>query len=196
MAAKKTNPLDIRQQGDPVLRSVATPVTPHEFSSAALTETLRLMTAALEQHDDGVGIAAPQIGIGKRIFLVSWRAFAIEDGHEDLDKARRHYQNRFFINPEIIKSSKRMSTLSEGCLSVRWLYGNVRRAEKATIRALDEHGKSFTYGGSGLLAQIFQHEVDHLNGVLFIDTATDVEDIPPEKMAALQEARERKRHTN
>jgi peptide deformylase len=70
--------------------------------------------------------------------------------------------------------------MPEGCLSVRWLYGNVLRSTKASIEAYDEFGNKFTRGGSGLLAQIFQHETDHLNGVLFIDTAEDVEDMPPD----------------
>lgn len=72
--------------------------------------------------------------------------------------------------------------MPEGCLSIRWLYGNTVRSTKATIKAYDERGKIFTRGGSGLLAQIFQHETDHLNGVLFIDTAEDIEDIPPDSL--------------
>ncbi len=83
------------------------------------------------------------------------------------------------INPTLIKLSKQKKKVPEGCLSVRWLYGNVLRAEKATVEAYDEHGKKFTRGGSGLLAQIFQHETDHLNGILFIDTAEDVEEMKP-----------------
>ena len=67
----------------------------------------------------------------------------------------------------------------EGCLSVRWLYGKVERPEKTLVRACDENGKSFTLGGSGLLSQIFQHEVDHLNGVLFTDKAIELKDMPP-----------------
>ena len=70
--------------------------------------------------------------------------------------------------------------MEEGCLSVRWLYGKVKRSEKATVRAHDETGKIFTKGASGLLAQAFQHEVDHLNGILFTDKATHLESLPPE----------------
>ena len=71
--------------------------------------------------------------------------------------------------------------MPEGCLSVRWLYGKVSRAEKARVRAYDENGKIFEVGGSGLLAQVFQHETDHLNGILFSDTAVDLREMPPEK---------------
>ncbi len=71
--------------------------------------------------------------------------------------------------------------MEEGCLSVRWLYGQVPRSVKVSLEASDITGKKFRVGASGLLAQVFQHETDHLNGVLFIDTAENVEDIPPEK---------------
>ncbi len=83
--------------------------------------------------------------------------------------------------------------MPEGCLSVRWLYGKVRRSSKALIRAFDEHGNLFTRGGSGLLSQIFQHEIDHLNGILFIDTAENIEDIPPLPAEAAS-AKEEKNH--
>jgi len=71
--------------------------------------------------------------------------------------------------------------VEEGCLSVRWLYGKVERNEKTLVRAYDEKGKLFTFGGSGLLSQVFQHEIDHLNGALFIDKAKDLKEMKPEK---------------
>ena len=86
-----------------------------------------------------------------------------------------------FINPEIINLSKKKRKMEEGCLSVRWLYGQVNRHEKVTIKAYDENGKLMTVGASGLLAQIFQHEIDHLNGILFIDKAENVRDLPPSR---------------
>jgi len=67
--------------------------------------------------------------------------------------------------------------MDEGCLSVRGKYGKVKRSEKTTMTALDESGKKFRYGGSGLISQIFQHETDHLDGILFTDKATDIENI-------------------
>ena len=71
--------------------------------------------------------------------------------------------------------------MEEGCLSVRWKYGKVMRSEKATITAYDENGKKFSRGATGLIAQIFQHETDHLDGVLFIDKADNIVDLPPKK---------------
>jgi peptide deformylase len=71
--------------------------------------------------------------------------------------------------------------MAEGCLSVRPLYGKVRRATKATMEAYDENGKKFTKSGSGLLAHIFQHETDHLDGILFIDKARDIHESTSEE---------------
>ena len=84
-----------------------------------------------------------------------------------------------FINPKISKLSKEKEWTPEGCLSVRWLYGKTYRSKKASISAYDENSKKFTRGASGLLAQIFQHETDHLNGILFIDHAKDIKEELP-----------------
>jgi peptide deformylase len=138
-----------------------------------LSGILSDMSRALAGQHDGVALAAPQIGVPLRVFIVSGTVFKKEgDATAPPD--------RVFINPKITKTSRKKEALEEGCLSVRWKYGEVPRYTKATVAALDETGKSFSLGASGLLAQIFQHEVDHLNGVLFIDTARNVRDIPPE----------------
>ena len=87
-----------------------------------------------------------------------------------------------FINPKILKLSKEREWLPEGCLSVRWLYGKTYRSKKVILTAYDEKGKKLKRGASGLLAQIFQHETDHLNGILFVDHAKDIrEELPPSK---------------
>ncbi|HBB43836.1 MAG: hypothetical protein UW27_C0004G0032 [Parcubacteria group bacterium GW2011_GWA1_44_13] len=189
----------IVQKEDPVLREVAESVNPKDFGSPRLKKILEDMVTALEKEEDGVAIAAPQIGIPLRIFVVSHRAFEyedVEDEHEDeLDSIHSDYvslakpplhkkpmrSDMVFINPVITKLSRKKKWVPEGCLSVRWLYGEVSRADKATVRAYDQNGKAFTWGGSGLLAQIFQHETDHLNGALFIDTARNVEKITAEE---------------
>ncbi|HEX8993746.1 MAG TPA: peptide deformylase, partial [Candidatus Paceibacterota bacterium] len=135
---------------------------------------------AKEKH--GVGLAAPQIGAPLRLFIIAGRVFEAEeheDGHETKKKTPPP-PDRVFINPTIIRVSKSQSRMSEGCLSVRGLYGAVIRHDKATVKALDENGKPFTLNGSGLLAQIFQHEVDHLEGTLYTDKAIFVE---PERSA-------------
>ncbi len=171
--------VSIVQKDDPVLRLTAQPVSAHMFGTKELTKTLSLMKQALATQDDGVAIAAPQIGVSLRIFVVSGHVFDMLYPEETEGDIPAH-PDMIFINPEIIKLSKEQEELEEGCLSVRYLYGKIKRAKKAKVRAYDEHGKLFEVGGSGLLAQIFQHETDHLNGILFIDNATDVKDVPPE----------------
>ena len=85
------------------------------------------------------------------------------------------------INPKISKLSREKEWMPEGCLSVRPFYGKTWRSKKATVTAYDEEGKKFQRGASGLLAQIFQHVVDHFNGILFTDKATNIENLPPKK---------------
>jgi peptide deformylase len=91
-----------------------------------------------------------------------------------------------FINPEILKLSKEKKEMEEGCLSVRWLYGKVKRSTRVSLRAYNEKGEKIERGASGLLAQIFQHETDHLNGTLFIDKAEQVWEMSPEEIQELQ----------
>jgi len=178
----------IVQDGDPVLRAQAQSVKNEDFGSKKLHTILAEMTRALEHEPDGVAIAAPQIGVPLRIFIVAKSAFAIPDRPNakkestEVPKKTAPKEHMVAINPEIIKLSKKKKKVPEGCLSVRWLYGNTLRHEKALLRAYDEHGKLFTYGGSGLIAQIFQHETDHLNGILFIDHATDIEKLSPKEI--------------
>lgn len=163
---------------DPVLREIAKEVPISDITSPAIQNIIQKMKSALASQNDGVAIAAPQIGESLCIFVVSGKATAISKD-EDPDKIK--YPETTYINPKITKVSKTKRNMEEGCLSVRYLYGKVKRATKATVEAYDENGKKFTRGASGLLAQIFQHETDHLKGVLFIDTAQDVVDLPPQK---------------
>ena len=166
----------IVQKDHPALRAPTETVAAAEFGTLSLTKLVRRMSAALAACDDGVALAAPQIAANRRVFIVSRKIFAAEPPAADL----------VFINPVIKRRSRQSKLLEEGCLSVRWWYGKVKRAEKVTIEAQDESGRRFTRHASGLLAQIFQHEVDHLNGVLFIDKAEALEEIlPPAPPAAL-----------
>ncbi|MDO8589966.1 MAG: peptide deformylase [bacterium] len=170
----------ILQKDAPVLREIAKLVPIKSIGSKKIQNTLRRMKRALHAEEDGVAIAAPQIGESLRIFIVSGKAIAWSSRTKRTD-GRNELKDLVFINPEITKISKKKKKVEEGCLSVRWLYGQVKRSEKITIRAYDETGKSFERGASGLLAQIFQHETDHLNGILFTDKAENIQDIPPAK---------------
>jgi peptide deformylase len=164
----------IVQQGDPVLRELAQSVPIKDIKSPKIQGIISDMKEALASQKDGVAIAAPQIGIPLRIFVVSGQILKTVD-----EKKYKDGKDLVFINPEIIKLSKEKKEFEEGCLSVRWLYGKIKRSTKASVRAYDENGNKIERGGSGLLAEIFQHETDHLDGILFIDKAYDIEEIPP-----------------
>lgn len=165
----------ILQKEEKVLRAIAKEVKLTEINTPKIKKILRDMSLSLASQDDGVAIAAPQIGYSVRIFLVSGKVFDREFIRgKDIPENKIKKPDMVFINPKIIKLSKDKEWLTEGCLSVRPIYGKTYRSKKATVEAYDENGEKFTRGASGLLAQIFQHETDHLNGILFIDHGKDL----------------------
>jgi peptide deformylase len=164
--------IKIIQKEDPVLRKIAKEVAISDIKSVKIKKVISDMKKILATQDDGVAIAAPQIGESLRIFVVSGKAF-------DIIKKEEGNTDQIFINPKIVKVSKDKKLVDEGCLSVRWLYGKTRRATRITIEAINEKGEKIIRGASGLLAQIFQHEYDHLQGILFIDHAKNIRDLPP-----------------
>ena len=151
----------ILQAKEKVLRQKAEEIPVGNIKTVKIKKVLKEMAEALGSQDDGVAIAAPQIGYGLRIFIVSGKIFKKD-------------KNPIFINPKISKLSREKKWVPEGCLSIRPFYGKTFRSTKVRLTAYDENGKKFTRGASGLLAQILQHETDHLNGILFIDHAKDV----------------------
>jgi peptide deformylase len=161
----------VEQVGSPILRQTAKAVLKKDFDSRALKTLVAKMKKVLAKEKYGVAIAAPQVNVSLRLFVVAGRAFDEEAGDETGSTP-----DRTFINPEIMRVSRKKHEMSEGCLSVRGKYGAVLRHEKASIKAFDESGKPFIYHGSGLVAHIFQHECDHLDGVLYIDKATKLHD--------------------
>lgn len=153
-----------------ILRQEAKLVKKEEFGTPELKKILTDMKDAMDKEVDGVAIAAPQIGISKRIFIVKEEAYT---AHNENPK----WKPLVFINPTITKASKKMVEVDEGCLSVRPLYGTTLRHSSVTIEAQDASGVKFTFGASRLMAHIFQHECDHLEGILFIDHAENVQEI-------------------
>jgi peptide deformylase len=167
----------IVQREEKVLRKIAKEVPIKEIATPKIQKILKEMSAALKTQDDGVAIAAPQIGYSLQIFVISGKIFHKDFVRgEGIPKDAVLPKDLVFINPKISKLSRDRDWMPEGCLSVRWAYGEVYRSKKCTVTAYDEHGKKFTRGASGLLAQAFQHETDHLNGVLFIDKAENVKE--------------------
>ncbi len=163
----------ILQMGEPILRTICAPVDLDNIPKTLLKD----LKEAVFSQSDGVAIAAPQIGSPLRVFYIAGSVLK----KAEPDKHDKEKDDMYFINPVIIKKSRETQVLEEGCLSIRYLYGKVRRPKKITIRAYDENGVLFERGASGLLAQIMQHENDHLDGVLFIDKAVDVEEILPDE---------------
>lgn len=152
-----------------VLREIAKPVKASEFGTSELQKILDDMSSALKKEFDGIAIAAPQIGISKRIFIVSPEAY---EQAKDLK-----IKPLVFINPKIIKKSRKTMEVDEGCLSVRPWYGTMKRARNVTLEFQDFKGQKFVMGSGGLLAHIFQHEYDHLDGILFTDHAKNLQEI-------------------
>lgn len=131
-----------------------------------ITDEIRELARKMRKimHEaNGIGLAAPQIGLPVRIFVAE---------HPRTGRGRSKFYA--LVNPEIVKTSKEKDVLEEGCLSLPGLFGPVERAEKVVLTGLDPFGKKVKVKASGILARIFQHEMDHLDGTLFIDKAKEV----------------------
>jgi peptide deformylase len=128
----------------------------------------------------GVGLAAPQIGLSERIIVVEYYERADDEEKEDAPK-----KVWAVLNPEIVKSSAETIVGVEGCLSIPGLVGEVERFASIQVKGLNRHGKPMKFKAEGWLARIFQHEIDHLNGILFPERATRVwkpqEEVDPEQ---------------
>ncbi len=167
----------IVQLGDPVLRATAKHIPKKDIGSRSLGALIARMKKVLAGEANGVALAAPQVGASLQLFVVAGRVF-VEEKEGSVAEAAA---DRVFINPEIVRASRAKSDMAEGCLSVRGKYGSVIRHEKVTLKAWNEKGEPITVNGSGLLAQIFQHETDHLKGVLYIDKAETLTEQTEEK---------------
>jgi len=159
------------------------PVPPEEIRGVRIQRIIKRMSAALRVSRDGIGIAAPQIGEPLRVFLASEEALRYDEAKEMNEEKRnsRVWEHYVFINPVITNYSRKKSNEVEGCLSVPGKFGTVARSEKVTITAYDEYGKQFTRGASKLFARLMQHEVDHLEGKLFLSKAKNLIDIKKEE---------------
>ncbi len=142
---------NIRKLGDDILRKKCRPVETIDEKIITLLDDM----AETMYEANGVGLAAPQVGVLKRVVVID-----AGDGLIEL------------INPEIIAVSG-SQTADEGCLSVPGKYGKVERPQKVTVRATDRDGNVFELEGEDLLARAFCHEIDHLDGVVFVDKVTE-----------------------
>ena len=150
---------------DPILKRKARPVTKFD------KELHTLLDDMVETMRDapGVGLAAPQIGLSERIIVIEY--FERPEDEEVEDAPKKVWA---VINPEIVKASEEMLMGVEGCLSIPGLVGEVERHMEVQVKGLNRHGKPMKVKATGWLARIFQHEIDHLNGVLFTERATRI----------------------
>ncbi len=163
----------------PVLHQHAVDVPVTEITSKKIQQVLKEMTIALRSTSEGIGIAAPQIGHSLRMFLVSEEALRWNEFEEipREERKKKEWEYYAFINPLIKNISKKKTRETEGCLSVPKTYGAVERSEKVTIEAYDQKGTKFQRGASKLYARVIQHEVDHLDGILFTAKAKNIKHI-------------------
>ncbi len=147
---------------DPVLRRKAHKVTNFDTDLQVLIDD---MVDTLRDAP-GVGLAAPQVGVSQRVVVIEF-----QEDEEDDDSPKKLY---VIVNPEITQKSEETVMGIEGCLSIPELVGEVERHTAITVKALNRRGQPVKYKISGWLARIFQHEIDHLDGVVYTDRATRV----------------------
>ena len=177
----------IPENQNSALREKARDIPLDDIQGPAIQGLIDEMKKLLSKEEYGVALAAPQLGESLKLFVVSGRALARnkrnakdEPDSDGDDVYSPTLPDEVYINPTIVKMSRGKIEKHEGCLSIRGKWGIVPRSEKATVHAYDEKGREFTRGASGFLAHIFQHEIDHLEGMLYIDKANEIYDDKPE----------------
>jgi peptide deformylase len=162
--------LKIVQAGDPVLRRRARELTPEEISSPEVKSLVLLMRDTM-RDTPGVGLAAPQVGVGLRVVVVEDRAGyqASLSAEELAARERKPADFHVLINPRLVVEDPTPVEFHEGCLSVSGYSALVSRARGVRVEALDESGAPVSISARGWYARILQHEVDHLDGALYLD---------------------------
>jgi peptide deformylase len=156
---------------DPVLRRKAKPITKFDKDLQTLIDDM------IETMRDapGVGLAAPQVNILQQLAVIEYAEDEEDDEDDEAEDAPPKPKKLYvIINPEIIKASEEKVMGIEGCLSIPGLIGEVERYEAIQVKALNRHGSPVKLKVDGWMARIFQHEIDHLNGVLFTDLSKRV----------------------
>ena len=153
------------QFGNPILRSVSKQVTKKEITSKTFKELIKNMRYTLAHKNYGVGLAAPQIGELVALAIIGSKPTPTRPKAPTLDMT--------LINPRIIRKYGKPEPMWEGCISGPDMYGKTDRYKKVRLEWIDHKGIKHTETFEGLLAQIIQHEVDHLRGVLFVDRVSD-----------------------
>ncbi len=177
--------LKIVQTGDPVLRKVARPLSVDEIRSQSITRLIEEMRDTMRAAP-GVGLAAPQIGESIQLAVIEDRVDYLKDvSSEELEKRQRSPVDfHVIINPTMSIIGNETVDFVEGCLSVEGFVATVRRATKVRVECLNERAEPIKINAQGWYARILQHEIDHLNGTLYIDrmqtrSFSTVENISP-----------------
>ena len=163
-------------------------ITPPNSTLRKKAKKVRSVTPAIQslvsdmidtmRVSSGVGLAAPQIDVSQRVIVVEYG-----EGLEDPEREAAPPKLYVVINPEIVRHSNETVSANEACLSVPGYYGEVNRHEAVTVKGLDRDGKPLRIKAKGWLARIFQHEIDHLDGVLYIDRADPIYRVEAEESA-------------
>ena len=163
---------------EPVLRRKARTITTFDKKLQTLIDDM----IETMREAPGVGLAAPQVNVSERLIVVEYAEEQEEEAEGQPEKPKKLF---VLINPEIVKSSADTLMGVEGCLSIPNLVGEVERHAVIQVKGLNRHGKPAKVKAEGWLARIFQHEIDHLNGILFPDRATRVwqpqDEVEPEQ---------------
>jgi len=149
--------LEIKKYPDPVLRKKAAPI---KDINGKLQNLIEDMVETMYKAY-GIGLAAPQIGKSLRLIVI------------DISKREEKYPLIILLNPEIYFAEGKISS-EEGCLSIPGYVSTIRRAEKVLVKGIDREGKTVEFEATGLLSRVFQHEIDHLDGILFIDRLSPI----------------------
>ena len=166
--------LSVRQDGDPVLRQKAKKVSRVDDSLRRLIDDM--FYTMYNNETRGIGLAAPQIGLGIRVIVVDMQ----DDEHEPMA----------LVNPEIVKASKELVCATEGCLSVPGLRGDVERHCWVVVKGRSEDNRDRRVRAEGWFARCLQHEIDHLDGILYTDKATNMRYADDEDICREQAERE------
>lgn len=171
--------LEIVTPPNPILRQKANKVRAFTSDLRQLVDDMvETMRAA-----QGVGLAAPQVAVGQRVIVVEF-AEPPEDPEAEPNEAQLYK----IVNPKIIRASQETTLGNEGCLSLPGYYGEVERSLGVTVSGFNPQGEPVQIEAEGWLARIFQHEIDHLNGVLFIDRANRVWELDEEEAGEVTQA--------
>lgn len=162
--------LEIVQAGNPVLRQQAHPLTKEEIASPSIQQLIELMRDTMREAP-GVGLAAPQIGLSIQLAVIEDRSEYLDDVPADrlAELQRAPVPFHVIINPKLSVLDDATAEFYEGCLSVEGYLAAVDRAVNVRVECLNERGEAITIDAHGWYARILQHEIDHLNGTLYVD---------------------------